>query len=158
MAENGDENDDVIFMSSVAAHERVPLPCDVINLEEDDDKSSNSSYPLVRPVPVVLKPDISSSLNVECSVCLNEYETSGDRQCAITQCGHAFCSLCLKKILRSQQKACPKCRSELIVKRKDKRAFITLYDMVSVSNNSVIEKLEHGLLEEALKRIKVILL
>ena len=51
-----------------------------------------------------------SLLDIECSICLNNIETTNN---CITKCGHIFCFPCIVQCLRKKN-TCPNCREELI--------------------------------------------
>jgi hypothetical protein len=47
---------------------------------------------------------------MECPIC---YETIGEKNCCVTECGHSFCFKCVTKAL-TMNNACPCCRAQLL--------------------------------------------
>jgi len=58
----------------------------------------------------------SNQLNkMECPIC---YESIGEKNCCVTECGHSFCFKCVTKAL-TMNNACPCCRAQLLEEEEE---------------------------------------
>lgn len=73
-----------------------------IKRKTDDDEDEDIEY-------VQIGDNKDSDENITCSICLGEI----DDDFTLVQCGHAYCTLCLKTILMQNPDQCPQCKFSL---------------------------------------------
>jgi hypothetical protein len=94
----------------ISSAERIEIFNGVKNIRESSCLDS-----IVENIETVVENDVETVVETvvpesnECSIC---YETMGDKNCCVTECGHKFCLKCLL-LAMDRTNTCPMCRHVL---------------------------------------------
>lgn len=134
-------DEEVILISDIRAHERIPRPEDIIELESLEVGAVIEESPASNNAVIVS----------ECPICMDVFESAGAKRCVVTKCGHIFCYSCITTVMTDINSTCPKCRSKL----GKRNSLIALYDtLVRVVDKSSVDAIQVELNKERSKRVK----
>jgi hypothetical protein len=159
------DNDEVQILDDVKAHERLANPEDIVDLSEasqnsdvdfqDDQAQKKRVKREVKPEDKQIPKALVSTESSECTICLDTYESGGERRCVVTKCGHIFCFRCIETVRTSGQ-PCPKCRKKLGKSTAAQPCFITIFDTtITVVDMTKVDEARKMAQEEKTKRIMV---
>jgi len=100
--------DEICRDLSPAFEETISQSSSIHELDIDESQHKSTSTSTVKIVPMVAASELVDG-QTECCIC---YETIGEKNNCVTECGHRFCFKCLMMAM-ARNNSCPCCRAPL---------------------------------------------